>query len=162
MSNLRDQGQLFDLLDDTLDAFGGDVSRWPGDVRAKLDALIANDGEARRRMAEARALDKLLGQAPALPEARQRALVDQIVAKALRQPRMVAATSAAPPRKAESLLRANTWAAGALAASLVLGLLAGQLPAINALTEMALGDEARQQQVAQSLDADTLWDEDLL
>lgn len=162
MSNSRDQVQMFDLLDEALDTFGGDVSRWPDGVREKLQPLIDSEAEARRRLAEARSFDTLLGHAPVISAARQSTLVNEIVAKAQRQPRMVAATDAPPPRRVETPWRQNSWAAGALAASLMLGLLAGQVPYVNSLSEMVFADDASPQQVAQSLDVDSLWDEDLL
>lgn len=161
MSDNRDRVQLLDLLDEILETYGSERARWPQAARAKLAPVLEGDAEARRRLAEAEAFDRLLGAAPVLPEARQRALVSEIVAKAQRQPRMVA-TSEPPQRPKQNAWKQNSWIAGALAASLVMGLLVGQLPVVSSVTAMALGDQAGTQQVAQTLDVDTPWDEDLL
>jgi hypothetical protein len=63
----------FDLarLSDALDAYGGDFRRWPDELRAPAEALIAQNAEARRLHAAALALDALLDAAPALQPSRE-------------------------------------------------------------------------------------------
>lgn len=51
-------------LADLLDAYGGDLRRWPEPSRAAAEALIARDPAARSLLGRARALDELLDQAP--------------------------------------------------------------------------------------------------
>lgn len=176
MGNNRDHREMIDLLDATLDTFGADVSRWPETVRSPLVDFVAADAVAKARMAEARALDRVLALAPGLDESRQRVLAEQIAGKAQRQPRMVAGAQAdaspphAPARSGfqrlplrRSPLQRNSWVAGTLAASLMLGVLAGRLPIVDSVADTMLGDDVQTQQVvAQGLDVDSLWDEDLL
>lgn len=67
-------------LADLLDAYGGDVRRWPVALRAPAEALIAREPMARRLFDQALALDGLLDQAPApLPS---RALKTRLVERA--------------------------------------------------------------------------------
>ena len=44
----------------SVDAFGGDIRRWPGADRLTISSLPARDPLARRQLAEARALDDVL------------------------------------------------------------------------------------------------------
>lgn len=166
MTDMRDQKQTFDLLDRTLETFGADASRWPAGVKTKLTPLIDGSADARRRIAEAIALDKVLSFAPKVSDARHAALVDQIVAKAQRQPRAASTSSApyrAPPRV--KTWRENYLTVGALAASLMLGILSGQNATVVTLSEAMLsGDaaDAANQKIAQTDELDTYYDEDLL
>jgi hypothetical protein len=48
-----------------LEAYGSDTARWPAGADAGLAAYLALEPAARRAMAEAQALDRLLAQAPA-------------------------------------------------------------------------------------------------
>lgn len=173
MTDMRDQNQTFDLLDRTLETFGADANRWPAGVKIKLSPFIDGNADARRRVAEAAALDKVLGFAPKISDARHAALTDQIVAKALRQPRAVSASGSVTPSAGQHKLqprfkawRENYLTAGALAASLMLGILAGQNATVVTLTEaMLTGSDATDvsaQQVAKSDELDTYYDEDLL
>ncbi len=135
-------------LDDLLDCYGSDATRWPADKRAAATSLLATSAEARRALAEAEAFDRLLAKAPSIERAGDAALVDRIVSAAMRTPRdsggqgggivvpfkprpgRAAATTngkgpvlAARPARAE---RGLPWrAAAALAASLVCGVLVG-------------------------------------
>lgn len=111
-----------------LDGHGGDSSRWPGAARRRFDALIATDGEARRLVAEARALDTVLMTAPVVSADRRRALTERIVSATeqdqgrvidLREQRRLRAQASAPRRS-------GFWqAAGMLAASLIAGVIIG-------------------------------------
>lgn len=174
MTDMREQNQALELLDRTLDAFGTDTARWPAGVKTKLTPFINGSAEARRRIAEAVALDKVLAFAPTISVARQSALADQIVAKALRQPRTVSA-SEQPARQAGTPSVRKSWSrswrensivGGALAASLMLGILSGQNTIVSSLSEAMLtsvdATEATAQQIAQTDDLETYYDEDLL
>lgn len=178
MTDMREQNQALELLDRTLDAFGTDTARWPAGVKTKLTPLINGNAEARRRIAEAVALDKVLAFAPTISAARQSELADQIVAKAVRQPRAVSGSEqpAGQPalqagkswdRKSWSRAwRENSIVGGALAASLMLGILSGQNTTVSSLSEALLtsvdATETTAQQIAQTDDLETYYDEDLL
>ena len=173
MTDMREQNQALDLLDRTLDAFGTDTARWPAGVKTKLTPFINGNAEARRRIAEAVALDKVLAFAPTISAARQSELADQIVAKALRQPRAVSASEqparqvAPQTRKSWSRVwRENSIVGGALAASLMLGILSGQNTTVGSLSEAMLTSvdaaETTAQQIAQTDELETYYDEDLL
>ncbi len=151
---------MLDALDHALEIYGGDAARWPEGTRLRLQPFLAVNSEAQNRMAAARALDLVLGFAPRLSDAQNAALAGRIVAKAARQPRVV--TGVAKPQPAPSWYRGLTsqgFAGAALAASLVLGIYAGQSADLGSWTEAT---SAIGQQMAQSDEADTLLDEDLL
>lgn len=66
------------------DAFGGDIRRWPASDRQSLVSLPARDPLARRRLAEARALDDVMAlSAPATDHRRLAQIEDLIVAAAV-------------------------------------------------------------------------------
>ncbi len=103
MTDMREQNQALELLERTLEVFGSDSARWPAGVKTKLTPLLSANADARRKVVEAAALDKVLAFAPKISEARQAELAGQIVAKAVRQPRAVSVSDA--PRKAEARSR---------------------------------------------------------
>lgn len=111
------------LLEATLESFGADRTRWPVHVRRDLSALIAANAEAQKLVAEAAALDHLLDLAPRVPIGSGSALADRIVTAAVRsdQTQKFKRGGSVPlsPR------HDNAYAGFALAASLMLGLLAG-------------------------------------
>ena len=146
--------QSFDLLDRTLDAYGGNASRWPDGLRTRLSVFVAANSEAQKRVAAAQALDQVLDFAPRLSDAQNATLAERIVTRAAHQPRVVSKAGPPPPRVRSGWHNNHGLAGAALAASLVIGLLAGQNTAFTTLTEVI--------QVAQSDDADTAIDEDLL
>ena len=159
-----------DKLEAALDAYGADRTRWPAPLRLALSGLIASSSEAQRMLRDAEAFDRLLDQAPQYDQSRLEGLSQRIMATAERQPRVVANGSPSGPRATE---RAAAWgwqrrhhgfAATALAASLVLGVFAGQLNFLNSSAEVILGasENASATRIAQSDDTDVLLDEDLL
>lgn len=128
-----------------LDVYGGERTRWPADARAAAAHLLGRDGEARRLLVEAEALDRVLGRAPVPGIAAEAALAERIVAAAQRSPRIVklpgmqptqasaepvlaAATRiavAGKGREPERLYRMKAGSLGVLAASLMFGVLIG-------------------------------------
>lgn len=125
-------------LEHLLEVYGADRTRWPARERLRIAGFVSEDGEARRMLAEAAALDRLLDLAPGAGKEREHALKERIVAAALRtaDKKLVAVPS--PP--AESTGRWVAWsrpalaraaspnslpAAALLAASLVVGVLLG-------------------------------------
>jgi hypothetical protein len=127
-----------------LEAYGADQARWPDDARVRLALLLATDASAQRLLAEATALDRLLDAAEAEPATAGldvSAVRGRILAAAAATPQeriagRAGASGALRPEPAVKpfapppFLRARANAAGwpvatALAASLVLGLVAG-------------------------------------
>jgi hypothetical protein len=139
-----------------LDVYGGDRTHWPADARAAAAQLVARDARARRLLAEAEALDRLLERAPLPGLATEAALADRIVAAAQRSPRIVKFAGAIVPQLgAPKASRGGPWkprpvgtelrAAGLLAASLAVGVLIGLsnlphsvAPALAELTGLGL------------------------
>jgi hypothetical protein len=138
-----------------LDVYGSDRSRWPVAARASAGQLVARVAAARRLLAEAECLDRVLERAPTPTLAREAALAERILVAARRSPRMVAAGARSPAARAGSpgaLPVQGRWltpmfgsAAGALAASLMLGVLIGLsslsqsiLPAFEQMTGITL------------------------
>ncbi len=128
-----------EALERLLDVHGADRTRWPARERLRFAAVISEDKAAAEMLAEARALERLLDQAPRVNDARVDALKERIVAAALRsQPRRFSTVdgggSKSEPAKAwVGQLRRPSWgrsfvelpAAAVLAASLVLGVMLG-------------------------------------
>ncbi len=119
------EGTGFDALEQVLERFGSDRTRWPAPVRRNFAGLLASSAEAKARLREAEALDRLLDLAPE-PEIDTRALADRVMAAAVAE-----RPAAAPPTARSALGRRATatraeWPAVALlAASLVLGMFVG-------------------------------------
>jgi hypothetical protein len=134
---------------DCLDAFGPDPDRWPQERRGDFHALLSHSAEARRCLAEARALDTLMSRGTRLdsPTGLTR-LEDLIVAAAvserasgigsaagnvvpMRAPvRQPAHPRSAPvetaPRTGDRIARRSAWrSATLLAASLFAGVIIG-------------------------------------
>jgi hypothetical protein len=182
MTSMSNNNMTIGDFERLLDVYGSDRSRWPVEARASAGQLVARDKAARRLLAEAEALDRMLERAPLPSLAEEAALADRILAAARRSPRMVPVartdTAARARRAIDNVVRLHNnmrtrprWltptglggAAGMLAASLVLGIFIGLsnlsqgvVPALEDMTGITLGGGART--VAQ-LD---LLDEDLL
>jgi hypothetical protein len=134
MSRSQDRRALMTRLETALEHWGARPERWPQEIRAELVAFAQTDEDAARRMAEERALDRLLALAPGTRpvdglEARILAAAEALpqVGEAAPGPERRSAGNvvayAAQPRP--SLLRRNWPEATLLAASLFLGLLIG-------------------------------------
>ncbi len=158
------------LLEETLECYGADRTRWPLDVRRELSGLISESADARRLVAEGEALDRLLDLAPALDKSRMTALADRIAAASRTTPRMAATANVPVPKKAAWPAR-RAMSGMALAASLVLGIMTGQsvemAPAVSEFA-VAVGLDtgadvtAGNNTVALGDEAGTGFDEDLL
>lgn len=83
--NGRDQKLTLDRLESLLDAYGGDLSRWPEKLAPEAHALIGSSGAAQRLQAEAQALDRLLAKASAPDPERLEKLAQRIIATAERE-----------------------------------------------------------------------------
>jgi hypothetical protein len=163
------EGTGLDALEQVLERFGSDRTRWPAPVRRDFAGVLARDSAAKTRLREAEALDRLLDLAPQ-PATDTRALADRILAAATAE-----RTAASPPkaRVAWASLRGRTggdtqWPAAALlAASLVLGAFFGLNgtfdAAVSPLVAAVSSDaEIDSSQIAFDSDSMGMFEEDLL
>lgn len=156
-----------DRLEAALDTYGADRTRWPAPLRLALSSLIAGSADAQRMLKDAEAFDRLLDSAPQYDVTRLDRLSDRIAAAVERQPRLVSSKPAAAAGEATKWHRRHHGlAATALAASLVLGLFAGQLNMFNTTADALLGGDnpsvVSSRQLALSDDTDSFLEEDML
>lgn len=154
--NLKPAG--LDGLEAALDTYGADRTRWPAPLRHDLSALLADSGEARKMLRDAELFDTLLDRAPQYDPSRLDGLKQRIAAAAAQQPRLIM-THPEPVQRAAPR-RHQGWAVTALAASLVLGVLAGQSSVVSSL--LGTNSAYASRQVAHADDPDILLDEDML
>jgi hypothetical protein len=163
MTNSSNTPMTYAELERLLDVYGADRTRWPVEARAGAGHLVAKDATARRLLAEAEALDRVLERAPLPSLARESALADRIAAAARRSPRMVRIDESSGEMirtRAANVIRwpasKAIWhpltpsrlsgAASLLVASLALGIFIGLsslpqqvLPALQDMTGLSLG-----------------------
>ncbi len=158
-----------DMLDGVLDVYGADRTRWPAAARREISALLTISEEARSRLADAEAFDRLLDLAPAPGAERVSALSERIMASSRSTPRVAATAPVSRPNIAPRIapiFRRHAGGFAALAASLMIGILAGQSasvqPALTAIAALAGFDEAVQTNVSRADDADDSLDGELL
>lgn len=158
MTNMNNSGMTLADFERLLDIYGGDRTRWPTDGRAAAAQLVSRDAKARRILAEAEALDRILERAPLPSLAVEAGLAERIVAAAQRSPRIVRSTGemAAAPSATGAGTRAQEQArrgrrgdlrtAALLAASLLVGIFIGvsNVPqnVVPALADLAGADRA--------------------
>jgi hypothetical protein len=160
-----------------LDVYGADAERWPAEARARLGPLPARNEAARVRLAEARALERLFAFAPLPSPERVEALRERIVmaARAQRQqrasygrmaladaPRRMLAWARRDPFLAAVVEPQARWkVAAVLAASLVAGILLGQVqpvgPAIRTMAETTVFPAAGDRHLVAMFDDTALW-----
>jgi hypothetical protein len=129
-----------DALGVLLESHGADRTRWPARDRLRFAQVLAEDAEARRLLAEATALERLLELAPTPSPEREQEVSARIVAMAQGQ----APSSAARPEE-ESVVRLYAPrsgvkllpAAALLAASLLVGVFAGSSGVLERLLDVA-------------------------
>jgi hypothetical protein len=177
MTNMSNTGMSLADFERLLEVYGGDRTRWPAEERAAAAQLAVRDEKARRVLAEAEALDRVLERAPLPSLAVEAALAERIVAAAQRSPRIVKTgtrqssvvalpdSRALPPQRSASwkqrLLRGDVQAASVLAASLVMGIFIG-LSNVPQNVVPALADLASNDGGAYSLAQIEPFDEDVL
>ena len=165
MTDVSNSGRDLQLLEAVLETFGSDARRWPLAKKQALAAVLAGNVAAQRMLEEAAALDRLLDQAPVLSAAETAALADRVAASAARPPRSIGGmNSGSGTRVLPIRRRDHVFAAAALAASLVLGIIAGQTGTIGTTVQTLAGSLSSDtgSQIAQTDEADGLLDEDLL
>jgi hypothetical protein len=111
-------------LDQVLDTFGADRTRWPAPVRRNFAGLLAESARARERLREAEALDRLLDLAPT-PKVDTRALADRIMTATQGEPRVLPRAPITRNGRRSYDAGAVWPAAAMLAASLVIGVFVG-------------------------------------
>jgi hypothetical protein len=162
-------------LEQHLEIYGGDQTRWPEKARERFAPLLAGDARARALLAEARALDRLLDRAPVPSICRERSVRDRIVAAisndkdGLRSdPRVIGLPPRQPPsRTVLSAPRTGWRTAALLAASLAtgvyLGSTGGLAPEAQVVVEVVgLQSQADPYQLSLLDDNGPLSEEDLL
>lgn len=171
MTSTTPRAREIEALRCLLDSHGADRTRWPARERLRFAHLISQDSQARALLAEAAAFDRLLDRAPVVPQARESALAERIVATAVAAGRpasvpssrhqeagdnvldLAAARLRSAAARRSGVLRRNGWSgmAALLAASLVLGVLVGAsgvMPGDRTVVEdidggqLALSDDA--------------------
>lgn len=177
MTNMNNAGMSFTDFERLLDVYGGDRTRWPAEARAAAAQLVARDANARRVLAEAEALDRVLERAPLPGLAVEAALAERIVAAAQRSPRIVkiatgqSSVVSLPEGRTRLPRHAGPWklwfargdvrAAGVLAAALIVGVFIGvsNVPqsVVPALADLPAADRG-----AYSLAQVEPFDEDVL
>jgi hypothetical protein len=81
--NGQDRKLTLDRFEALLDAYGGDLSRWPGDTRGAAQSLLEASSDARALHAESRVLDHVLAKA-SKPDAGQLEQLAQRIVSAAR------------------------------------------------------------------------------
>src|SRR5262245_46105064 len=71
-----------EAFEHNLDIYGADEARWPAEARRRFRTLSKRDAQARALLSEARALERLLDQAPLPSPRRIEALRARILAAA--------------------------------------------------------------------------------
>ena len=175
MSDMSNIGMTLGDFERLLDVYGGDRARWPAEARAAAGQLVSRDGNARRMLAEAEALDRVLERAPLPSLAVEAALADRIITAAQRSPRLVKVAGEKPVSIAgtspqagseqrvvpwkQRLLRPDVRRAAVLAASLVAGIMIG---VSNVPEAVVPGLAGMDDQDAYSLAQVEPFDEDIL
>ena len=157
MSKSNSEGLDLDGLERLAAAYGGDLDRWPAQHRRAAASLVEGSPEARRRLAEAMALDRLLDRASAPDPLRHAALTDRIVAAATTVGRPTAIVVPLPvrreaargpaaisPRPTRGRFGSVSQAAAVLAASLMLGVTLGALDVVPASFIAVIADGTQQ------------------
>jgi hypothetical protein len=136
----------FAELEAVIERFGSDRTRWPAPERLGFATLLSESPEARKRLREAEALDRLLDLVPA-PAVETSALADRIMAKALAERASSGQRSKRPaPRGAGAGSGAAAsnrmqWpAVAALAASLLVGAFSGLSGALDSSVGTLVAD----------------------
>jgi hypothetical protein len=163
------EGTGLGALEQVLERFGSDRTRWPAPVRRDFAGLLASSAEAKARLREAEALDRLLDLAPE-PEIDARALADRIVAAAAAErPAVVPPEArAAGAIGGRAAARRTEWPAAALlAASLVLGMFVGLNGAFDTavaplVAQVSADADIDPGQIAFGSDGLDMFEEDLL
>lgn len=135
----KDTAELV-AFEEHLDVYGSRVERWAEEARERFEPLLERSARARELLAESRALERLLDQAP-LPDAhRMQALTDRIAAfaaaEANNRPASASVIDLAARRQSRLPTRSLGWKiASALAASLLVGIFIGASSPVTTAVE---------------------------
>lgn len=116
-------------LEEVLDAYGSDRSRWPGSKRHQLEKFIEKDDAAQRLVREAEALERVMSASP--PAVATDDLKARIMASVTNDPERAAtvipitATASGRSSTGGAMNVRTYWPAAALAASFAIGLYLG-------------------------------------
>ncbi len=155
-----------ELLEMTLEIYGADRTRWPVQRRHELSQFIAASAEAQKLIANAAAFDRLIDSTPTVDAGRQKDLLARIMSEVERAPRVV--IDKGPPLRSERpVFRRWTGAGAALAASLMIGVIAGQSTSFSTAAEdfaalAGFETASATQQLAQTDESGGYFEEDLL
>ncbi len=131
----RPDAKLIERLTAVVATYGADRSRWPAEEREALQSLIARMGSAAGRFREESALDELLDRAT--PPRPPKAAVDRVLAQARRGQSEGQPSADVLPFQPRAITPKPpiAWrpAAGVVAASLILGMVAGNLTVTDGL-----------------------------
>lgn len=156
------QASELSALVNRLEISGSDRTRWPAQERLRFAPLIAQSDEARRLLAEAAALDRLLDAAPAADPGKLDALIDRICAAAEAEGQLpadnvvsisAARRSPAAPAKRALHQRSGWQAAALLAASLFVGAFVGTSGLLGSAVSSLGGEVNMAEADMDSLDA---------
>lgn len=143
----RLEGGDLEAFEQVLERYGSDRTRWPAPVRKRFASMVTENAEAKRRMREAEALDRLLDMAPP-PAVDTAALANRIMAAVAAEAGPARATRP-PPRgwvpeivKSRVATAGRTYgpAAALMAASLVLGMFSGLSETLNPTVEPVVAE----------------------
>lgn len=137
----RLEGGDLEAFEQVLERYGSDRTRWPAPVRKRFASMVTENAEAKQRMREAEALDRLLDMAPP-PAVDTAALANRIMAAVAAEAGPARATRPARgwvPEVARSRVatvgRTYGPAAALMAASLMLGMFSGLSETLNPTAE---------------------------
>lgn len=80
MNSGQGRKELLELLEQTLDAFGADMRRWPDAARLRLTGFVARDAEAKARIEAERAFEAMLDRVPVAGAGHLAQLQDRVLA----------------------------------------------------------------------------------
>ncbi|MSO71264.1 MAG: hypothetical protein EXQ88_04530 [Alphaproteobacteria bacterium] len=121
-----------DRLGQLLDAYGGELARWPAEARGAAQTLLAGSSEARALLLDAQRLDEALAIVrPPRPNAAVATRLRDLIGGAVDAPASMAVIAARPLTR--------PLAGFALAASFVLGVTVGAYVATRDLSPPAAG-----------------------
>lgn len=129
MTQGKDMNKDLARLEEVLEVFGANTSRWPVTERAALEVLVETQNQARQLFDEMQALERVMDVAPTFnaSDALKTRIVTAAITNSDHEPRVIPIRPASVDEDYSYTARRVTamWPAAALAASLALGLYLG-------------------------------------